>query len=318
MLARNISPVPKTRVNLSATRRPTLKSAPSPQVPVPDGFEVQLRSTVARLRESVAEVLSAVGANARAPHTITRDFGVDKNLTSKLARVVRETDLYAAALDVPGPEAMRIFAHAMREAGASPAMLEALNLSAQSFQEFVRKHCGDRATLDMLVANSSDARTRKQQQQLATFRKNMFRGASAVFGVQARVHVSSHYIAPNRDDPEMVDLAIVGGLVDLRRIRGDVAWAIASMRIISRPGMLQDMIPIEPLDPTSSKHGEVPLLPDFCSSPLPAMRVVSPDKTLRRFVLEEGPVGVAHSVTIFTGWLTKKICSRWKMSEDDN
>src|SRR5262245_56450014 len=133
------------------------------------------------------------------------------------------------------------------------------------------------------VANSSDAGTKKQQQQLEAFRKNMFRGASAVFGVQARVQISSHYVAPNKDDPEMVDLAIVGGLVELRRIRADVSWAVASLRTLSRPGMQEDPAAAEPLDPLSRKYGEVPILTEFRSTPLPAMRVVSPEKNLRRF-----------------------------------
>jgi hypothetical protein len=183
----------------------------------------------------------------------------------------------------------------------------------------VRAHGGgDRATLDMLVANSSHAGTRKQQQQLETFRKNMYRGASAVFGVQARVHVSSHYVAPNRDDPEMVDLAIVGGLVDLKRIRADVAWAVASWRILHRPDMRDDPEAREPLDPEgAAASGGVPLLLEFCSKPIPAMRVVPSGDDLHRFVLTEGQVGVTNAVTILTGWLTKKICSRWQSSPDD-
>src|SRR5215470_14510092 len=163
-----------------------------PQRAVNDGaFDAQLRQSVARLRDSLAQVLSAVGANVRVPHSITREFGIDKSMASKLARVVREPDPYAAALDVPGEEAMRIFSRSMRDAGAPPQTIEALRESIDSFQEMVRTHCGDRATLEMLAAgaNQHAGPNLKQQQQQETFRKAMFRGASAIFGVQARVHI---------------------------------------------------------------------------------------------------------------------------------
>lgn len=281
-------------------------------------FDSDLRSTIGRLRETVADVLSACGGNAREPNAITRDIGVDKTLAYKLARIVRETDPYSAALDVPGPEAMRIFARAARSAGASTSILASLDQSVASFQEIVTRHCGDRSTLDMLVANSSAGSSPKQQQQLETFRKSMFRSASAVFGVQARVHVSSHYIMPNKEDPEMVDLSIVGGLVDFTRIRSDVEWAVASMRQISHPGSTGDVLGNEPLDPRFAGENDVPLLGDFCSMPLQAMKVVPFGNDLRKFVLEEGSVGVSNAATLFTGWTRKKICSRWQMSEDDD
>src|SRR4051812_9324458 len=177
----------------------TKAAAPIHVAPPPGGanhnaFEGDLRATVARLRESVAEVLAAVGANLRVPHSITRDFGLDKSLASKLARVVREPDPFAAALDVPGEEAMRIFSRSMRDAGAPAQTLEALRESVESFQAMVRKHCGDRATLEMLAGSAGGAASQKQQQQQGNFRKTLFRGASAVFGVQARVDVAAHFL----------------------------------------------------------------------------------------------------------------------------
>ena len=273
---------------------------------------------MARLRDSVAQVLNAVGANLNVPHSISREFGLDKSMTSKLARVVRETDPYAAALDVPGPEAMRIFSRAMRDAGAAPTELTSLQDAVDEFQDMVRTHCGDRATLDMLLANSSAGDSRKQQRQLESFRKDMFRGASAVFGVQARVHVSSHYIVPNKQNPEMVDLAIVGGLVDFKRIRSDVTWAVAAMRVFSHPGSRGDLEGTVPLEPPPPRLGDVPLLTEFCSAPPPSLHTISFGSDLRKFVISEGPVGVSHAVTLYTGWKHPQICSRWRASEDDD
>lgn len=281
-------------------------------------FEQELKETLARLRAAMVDVLSKVGANLRVPQSMTRDFSLDKSLVSKLARVIRESNPYAAALNVPGEEAMRIFVRAMTDAGASPAVLGEFKQAVSAFSQMIRRHCGDRATLEMLAANSSSGQSQKQQQQLETFRKAMFRGASAVFGVQARVHVSSHYVVPNKEDPEMLDLAIVGGLVDFRRIRSDVSWAVSTMRIIPRPGSSTHVMENIPLDPNSSKHGDAPLLCDFCSGALPKLEVCDMGNEVRKFLVPEGPVGTANAVTLYTGWLRPKIASRWKVVEDDN
>src|SRR5262245_11702755 len=133
-------------------------------------FDEELRTSLAHLRASLSEVLGAVGANLRVPHSISRQFGVDKSLASKLARVIREPDPYAAALDVPGEEAMRIFSRSMRDAGAPAQSLETLRDAVESFQQMVKTHCGDRSTLEM-IAGAATGRGEKQQQQQESFRR---------------------------------------------------------------------------------------------------------------------------------------------------
>jgi hypothetical protein len=286
----------------------------SPALLQPD-FDGELRDAMAQLRGSLADVLSAVGANVRVPHSITRQFGVDKSLASKLARVIREADPYAAVLDVPGEEAMRIFSRSMRDAGAPPKSLESLREAVDLFQQVVRTHCGDRATLGM-IAGAAAQHPQKQQQQQEGFRRLLFRGSSAVFGVQARVHVSSHYIAPNADDPRRLDLAIASGLMDLRRIRPDVAWAISSMRALADDGTPLPVGLYEPIDVEARRDGEAPLLRDFCSSPVPTLRTTPGPNSSLRFELPEGPVGSAHSVTLFTGWIHRGQVSRYRSEKD--
>jgi len=300
-------------------RRKALGDSPPPGGPTGEAdFQQNVRESIARLRDSVAAVLHAIHAEVRVPHSVSRNFGVDKNLTSKLARVIHATDPYEAALDVPGPEAMRIFSKAMRNGGAGAEVLDALEESVQIFQSVVQTHCGgDRATFDMLVANLSAAGTQKQQKQLETFRKSMFRGMSAVYGVQARVHISAHFVLPNHDDPEMVDVAVVGGLVDFKRIRSDAEWAVASMRAVDHPGHSAGLKGAVPLDPTVGE-GEAPLLREFCSANHPPLKVVPSGTHLRRLVVPAGPVGDAHSMTLYTGWRHPKISSRWATEPDDD
>jgi len=309
-------------VNQVSGRKKTKRvdAAVPSDAPLSPSFETHLRDSVARLRESVADVLAAVGANVSVPHSITRDFGVDKSLAAKLGRVIRESNPYAAALDVPGEEAMRIFARTMRDAGAPSLKLDALRDSVESFQQMVKTHCGgDRATLEMLAATAASANfgaaaTAKQQQQLETFRKHMYRGASAVFGVQARAQVSADFLSPTRGDGDRYDVTLVNGLVDLRRIRSDVTWAVSSMRNLEQDGRTGPLVPFEPIDAGSGNgnNGKAPLIREYCSEPVPELRVTDTKDFVRRFELPEGPVGRASAVTLFTGWTYRSASLRYR------
>jgi hypothetical protein len=289
--------------------------APASAAPQAD-FEHSLRESLAQLRASLFSILETVGANLRVPHQITRQFGIDKSLAAKLARVVRESDPFSAALDVPGEEAMRIFSRAMRDAGAPQASLESLRESVDSFQQMIRTHCGDRATFEMIASSASPARSFKQQQQLETLRKHMFRGSSAVFGVQTRLQLSAQFVAPSRDQAGRTDVAMFNGLIDFRRIRSDVAWAVSSMRNLAPDGSALPTGAYEPIDPEARNAGDGPLLREFCSSPSMKLQTTPGPNSSLRFELPDGPVGATHSLTVFTGWIHRNVGERYRTPDD--
>jgi len=188
------------------------------------------------------------------------------------------------------------------------------------FQEMVRTHCGgDRATLEMLAASASPNGniSIKQQQQLETFRRNMFRGASAIFGVQARVQMAADFLSPTAGDDAKYDVTLINGLVDLLRIRSDVSWAVSSMRTIEPDGRPGPLVPFEAVDPNSDvQQGQAPLLREFCSSSIPELRVTDTVDRVRRFELPEGPVGSTSAVTVFTGWTYRNASPRQNTPDD--
>lgn len=288
------------------------------------GFEHDLRTTLAAFRASLSELLASLGPIHQVHAVLTRDVGIDKTLAAKLVRVVREPDCHSAALDVPGEEGMRIVARAMRAAGASAASLESLRESFESFQEMIRTHCdGDRATLDMLAAtavrNADNGGSAKQKLQIETFRKHLFRGASAVFGVQAQVQISASFLTPTPGDDQRYDVSLVNGLVKLRRIRSDVAWAIISLRTLEQDGSAGPVLAFEPIDPPYQDGTDVPipLLQSFCTSPLPELRIADGPNHVRRVELPEGPVGFNSAITLFTGLTYRSASPRVRIDDAD-
>ncbi len=71
---------------------------------------------------------------------------------------------------------------------------------------------------------------------LVKSRKLAFKGNSGIWGAQSRVRMNTSFIAPNRDNPELLDYAQIGGYSDLQRLRVNGAWPLFRMRYLNDDG----------------------------------------------------------------------------------
>jgi len=95
----------------------------------------------------------------------------------------------------------------------------------------------------------------------------------------------------------------VCGLLALRRLRSNVPWAVASAVAWDRPdgtAVDPDEAPL-PLD-EHGLMGGVPVLPEFCSTPLPGVRTVRVPGGNSHFEITDGPVGETAAATVLLGW----------------
>lgn len=112
-------------------------------------------------------------------------------------------DLYQSLQHLPGAEGIEILPKAAHKVGVAELLLDNVREAQRDF---------DRVVLDSMGGAGSGER-------LEYSRKLAFRGSSGVWGLQARVRCTTSFVAPNRDNPDLLDLGLVGGLVDVRRLR---------------------------------------------------------------------------------------------------
>lgn len=168
-------------------------------------------------------------------------------------------------------------------------------------------HAGDRDTLEAMLGGlyrSSDLAERAEQQ-----RKAAFRGNSAIWGMQSRVQVCVNVIAPS-EDPDFVDLAWVSGLVDFRRLRHETVWSIACARKFDDDGNPIDLGDIESLDPNFEGDDTAPLMGEFCSKPVPDIKLNFGTDGYLRFELSDGPIGNTAATTCIIGLLGRRFVRR--------
>jgi hypothetical protein len=277
--------------------------------PIELGLTEHCQEAVQGLRGAILRVCHSLGINATVPREVVDRLQVDKNIAWKISHIVSSAELPEAVAHIPGPSGLRILLKAAESAGASVDAVEQLRGAVDEFQRMVELHTGDRATLDLVLANLG----KNGSDRLERSRRRAFEGNSGVWGVQARVRTTTHFIAPNADNPEMLDLAMIGGLVDFMRLRPNLTWPLFHDRAYHDDGsrIEAQTIPIEP-----GGNPDVPLLiEEFCSGLLPEIKPICDERGVV-YTLGEGPIGRQGIFSCFYGRIDRGVVSRYCTSLD--
>lgn len=111
-------------------------------------------------------------------------------------------------------------------------------------------------------------------------------------------------VAPNRENPQLIDASLVAGWLDFRRLRTDARWVLFRERAYS-----------DAATPPLEEHPS--LMREFCSSRLPEIRIEQTENA-RIYELAEGPIGNEGAFTYYSCWRTRGLGSRYRTPEDDH
>ena len=276
-------------------------------------FDVQVRGVTERVRSSLADVLAAVGADATKPQSLAKQLGLDKSLAWKAARIVTDTDPFAAIPRLPGRSGVKILIDSLEAAQAPAAALDEFRAAISEFDQMVATHAGSRETLQMMLANVSSKDGQRERDE--SHRKLAFQGNSSIWGVQARVHLGVHLVAPSRLNPDAIDTATISGLVDFKRLRHDVPWSVSQLHLFDDEGRVVPTTRYEPLDPDVSPS-DAPTIREFCSASLPPLSAETTRSGSTRFQIGRGQVGIVGSATCMMGWMHRAVASMYATPDD--
>lgn len=273
-------------------------------------FEPDCQVAFDALRAALIELYASVGADPANPQDVARHFGLNKTLTWTVSKVIGSTDPIATLPDVPGSSAMKGLLAAMQRRGASTEAVGRVRTAAQALNDIVELHVGDRATLALVVDGLSPGR----EDHLELSRKLAFRGNSGLWGVQAQVRLMTVFMAPNADDPDRIDMAMVRGYIGFRRLRSEVRWPIFQVR-----GWGEEGEPVTgPWQPLAASPGDrdgLPLLRQFSTIAASELEAVqTPDGV--DYALAPGPIGNAGAVDCFASDCARSAAGRYQTERD--
>lgn len=274
-------------------------------------FAAHARQVVRALRGAFAELLTAIGADPSEPQAISRQIKINKNLAWKISKIVQTDDPALVLEQLPGISGLRIFLKAADRAGAHEDLLKTARDAIGAYEELIRVHSGDRATLEIMGnALTPNGRSTRDEQH----RKLLYQGSSYVWGVQTRVLVKSGLIGPG-SEPDTLDFASLNALVDFRRLRPDVSWPMITRRSQHDDGRKMSTTASEPIDPVAAERFGIPVMAEFCTKPLPELRRVQ-DGLTTSYELVEGPVGNTGAITCAAGLIQRNVPALAEQSEE--
>ena len=263
---------------------------------ISQGFEQDCQLALDDLRARLIELYASVDADPLKPQDASRRFGVNKTLTWNIAKVIEGRDPIPTLQNVPGNSALGQLLRAMEKAGANHSAVERVRSAAQDLARAAELHFGDRATLDLIV----DGARPDSIDHLDRSRKLAFRGNSGLWGVQARVRLMTAFIAPNAEDPNRLDMAIVRGFIGLRRLRSEVRWPIFHLRGWGGEEQRMQATQWEPLEKASDDKIKTPLLRRFGTVDPDDIEEIQTQEGLNYF-LAPGSIGNTAAVDCFVG-----------------
>jgi hypothetical protein len=284
-------------------------SKPS-QRPLP--FEEHLTAAFARLRDAIRGVLVALDVDQATPPEVARRLKLSRNLTWKVSKVLATSDLHEALQHLPGDAGLDLFLNAAQGGGAPADTIRSVRDACRELDRVVEVHVGDRGTLDLYLDGMAGGDNARLEQS----RKLAFRGNSGIWGLQAKSRVTAAFMAPSLNDPDALDLAMVGGICGLRRLRPDVRWPLFRVQTYDQTGEPQAFQPVgEAIDPAFSAPNMPQLIGDYCSTTDPPIRAV---RDARGWVYElmEGRVGNTGAFTCFFGSIYRNSAPRYATPED--
>lgn len=240
--------------------------------PHADAFSEAAEAALDRLRKLTARLLDSIPKlDPARPVDVANSLGLDLKLAWRMFRLARAADPFEGARHVPGAVGYRIWTEAAAKHGApKPLVADAAAAYAQLL-EVIDRFAGSRKAFDMMVAGlaPSGGDTRLDLEH----RRQMFLGASYVWGMQSRATFRCDIVAPSSEAGRL-DLVSIRGIVDLRRLRPEAAWRFRTAVSIDDKGMLRPMPDRRPVDDAPAEPDRLapPLLRAFCTEPLPEFR----------------------------------------------
>ncbi len=274
------------------------------------GLDEHCRQVVLQLRAALLELYDAVGADPDRPQEVSRRFRLDKSLTWKFSKILRSEHGLDVVSLIPGSEGVTRLLTAMAAAGANEQRIEKVRAAMREFDAMVLTHAGDRATLDLYLDSMHPSATMQESRRLA------YLGNSGILGLQTRVRFATRIIAPSETDPSRLDLALVTGVRDLRRLRPLAPWPIYRFTRFKEDLTLEPFArTVSPLEPVEGV-GEVDwLMRSWCSSPMPSVRRRDAEESVV-YELVDGPVGRTGEANLTFGYVERSAVPRYATAAD--
>jgi hypothetical protein len=280
----------------------------------PDQFRTHVETLFSSVRRRLGAVVESVcGGNPKA-QSITDNFGVYRKLGWQVWNVVYAEDMLEAIRHLPNERTLKVWNDAAKKKGVDTALIARLDDAIQAFHRDIKAHAEDRETLDLLIDSQTGTRDSEAEER---WRSQAFLGNVFNWGVRAKTMLACAIIFPSKQKDDYFDMVRIQALLGLIRTRAGVRWPLAQLLIRNAEGKKYDFDRVPLHESDAVKQTGVPLLEEFCSSPLPQVQRVPGSMGMVVDELLPGAVGQTGSADVVTAEILRAVAPAWPEKEGE-
>lgn len=275
--------------------------------PANGNFNHDIIAALDAVRKALTSLIEHHGVSPAAAGDIARTFRLNRNLAWRIVKMIAAEDPASGIMHMPADDGIETITQALADHGAPASHIAALRSAYAAFEHVVATHAGDRDTLELILDGMEGV---SASERLERSRRLAFRGLSGVWGVQARVRCSANFIAPSASDPSRLDLGMIGGVVDFRRLRPGPRWPLFRPRTYDERGDPIASIPgVEALDRRYQNSPGPKFLSEYCTPNMPEIITIQQPHGWV-YELRDWPVGNTGAFSCFFGQVVRAAAPR--------
>lgn len=240
-------------------------------------FCVESGAVMQRLRTSISEMLKEIPSRVRTTRDLQKVFGVDVKLCWQVLKLAGPGDALSLAPFVPTPGPMRRFLTAAKTAGVDRRVIDQISSAYDAFNEQVQIHAGDRPTFEAMAtgaAGALESGSEDLQKQAVRLRKSAFQTFSHYSGMQLDTYLGASFVHPSAEHGKL-DAANLRVKLGVRRLRASTGFCVDQSKLVTSLSSIEqssNAFTQGVLDQTAAEQYGAPILPQFCSNPLPLFK----------------------------------------------
>lgn len=280
-------------------------------------FEGAVVDVVRSVRDAFSRMIEYRCPGSKVVTTLCEAFGIHRKLAWQVSKVAYSDDPFVAARHIPSGKSLAAWLDAALGSGVPKVLVDAGRDAVERFEALARAHSSSRDELEMLLESCAGRGGVEDAEAHAKWREHSFRGNSFVWGAHCRVLMSMIVLQPSDDVPDYFHCAMVRGLIGYRQTRAGVRWVVNQSVVADENAKTETGIRRVPIDPHAARaHGGVPVLPQFCSNPMPRLtrREMAGGIILDEFVSEG--VGQRGERSLVTGEVVRNVGLSYETPRD--
>lgn len=278
-----------------------------------DGFEADTIEAVTRIRDAYARIIETKCPDSKAVTSISDAFGIHRKLAWQVVKVAYADDPFIATRHMPPGKSIALWLDSAKAAGVDEGLIESARAACDRLEAVISTHASSRSEFEMLIESVGQAADVQTEEK---WRQHAFMGNSFTLGVQCRVIMSLNILMPSDSVEDHFHSVQVRGLMGYRQTRPNVRWVVNQSVLIDDDNKDVRAMTRQPLDPgTAEKFGGVPVLPEFCSDPMPALTRIDVNEHMKQDELLSGGVGLTGQRTLVTGEILRNVAPTYATSE---